>query len=78
MTNEQVVEQLIAILQPIYQEGRLTEDEVNEIFYYATIGNSMVEHGEGLTDCYIEYDEDGKEIFVPKEKQTTFKVKRIL
>lgn len=45
MTDEQVVEKLIGILQPIYQEGRLTEDEVNEIFYYATIGNSMVEHG---------------------------------
>ena len=45
MTDEQVVEKLIGILQPIYQEGRSTEDEVNEIFYYATIGNSMVEHG---------------------------------
>ena len=45
MTDEQVVEKLIGILQPIHQEGRLTEDEVNEIFYYATIGNSMVEHG---------------------------------
>lgn len=45
MTDEQVVEKLIGILQPIYQEGRLIEDEVNEIFYYATIGNSMVEHG---------------------------------
>jgi len=45
MTDEQVIEKLIGILQPIYQEGRLTEDEVNEIFYYATIGNSMVEHG---------------------------------
>ena len=48
MTDEQVVEKLIGILQPIYQEGRLTEDEVNEIFYYATIGNSMVEHGDEL------------------------------
>ena len=28
MTDEQVVEKLIGILQPIYQEGRLTEDEV--------------------------------------------------
>jgi len=46
MTEEQIVEKLIGILQPIYQEGRLTEDEVNEIFYYATIGNSMVEHGD--------------------------------
>lgn len=46
MSDEKIVEQLIGILQPIYQEGRLTEDEVNEIFYYATIGNSMVEHGE--------------------------------
>ena len=42
MTDEQVVEKLIGILQPIYQEGRLTED------YYATIGNSMVEHGDEL------------------------------
>ena len=25
MTDEQVVEKLIGILQPIYQEGRLTE-----------------------------------------------------
>lgn len=48
MTDEQVVEKLIGILQPIYQEGRLIEDEVNEIFYYATIGNSMVEHGDEL------------------------------
>lgn len=46
MTEEQIVEKLIGILQPIYQEGRLTEDEVNEIFYYATIGNSTVEHGD--------------------------------
>lgn len=22
---------------------------------------------EGLTDCYVEYDENGKEIFIPKE-----------
>ena len=26
------------------------EDEVNEIFYYATIGNSMVEHGDELLE----------------------------
>lgn len=51
MTEEQIVEKLIGILQPIYQEGRLTEDEVNEIFYYATIGNSMVEHD--IPDDYI-------------------------
>lgn len=44
--DEEVIEKLIGILQPIHQEGRLTEDEVNEIFYYATIGNSMVEHGD--------------------------------
>ena len=44
-THEQVIDKIKAIIQPIYQEGRLTEDEVNEIFYYATIGNSMVEHG---------------------------------
>lgn len=23
---------------------------------------------EGLTDCYVEYDENGKEIFIPKTK----------
>ena len=23
---------------------------------------------EGLTDCYVEYDENGKEIFIPKSK----------
>lgn len=54
MTDEQVVEKLIGILQPIYQEGRLTEDEVNEIFYYATIGNSMVEHVDELLKEPIE------------------------
>ena len=54
MTDEQVIEKLIGILQPIYQEGRLTEDEVNEIFYYATIGNSMVELGDELLKEPIE------------------------
>lgn len=55
MTDEQVVEKLIGILQPIYQEGRFNpEDEVNEIFYYATIGNSMVEHGDELLKEPIE------------------------
>lgn len=58
MTDEQVVEKLIGILQPIYQEGRLTEDEVNEIFYYATIGNSMVEHGNELLEEPIINEED--------------------
>ena len=47
MENERLNE--IRELNPDFeiscQEGRLTEDEVNEIFYYATIGNSMVEHG---------------------------------
>lgn len=33
MSNEQVVEKLIGILQPIYQEGRLTEDEVTSKTY---------------------------------------------
>ena len=32
MTEEQIVEKLIGILQPIYQEGRLTEDEVMRYF----------------------------------------------
>lgn len=42
MTDEQVVEKLIGILQPIYQEGRLTEDEVNEVGVIAN--RKVLEH----------------------------------
>lgn len=44
MTDLEIIEKLEEILIPIYEQGRITEEEGNAILYYATLNNSEVGH----------------------------------